>query len=128
MHDLLEKVVAKLNRESGKQIQLGIAAAIRRHFSSKYPGSKHYAPTNVKLGQASGTTGEVVVDVPGVTRAYHDLTIKPKTAQKLKIPLHRQAYGVSDDNLKYIKTKSGTEFLARVEADGALVFMYVLKD
>lgn len=82
----------------------------------------------MKTGPASGTTGEVVVDVPGVTRAYHDLTIKPKTAQKLKIPLHREAYGLSDDNLKYIKTESGTEFLARVEADGALAFMYVLKD
>lgn len=125
---MLEKVVAKLKSESGKQIQLGIAAVIRRHFSSKYPGSTHYAPKNVKLGQASGATGEVVVDVPGVTRAYHDLTIKPKTAKKLKIPLHRQAYGMADDNLKYIKTKSGTEFLARVEADGALAFMYVLKD
>lgn len=125
---MLEKVVAKLKSESGKQIQLGIAAVIRRHFSTRYPGSKHYAPKNVKTGTASGTTGEVVVDVPGVARAYHDLTIKPKTAKKLKIPLHRQAYGMPDDSLKYIKTKSGTEFLARIEADGALVFMYVLKD
>lgn len=128
VHDLLEKVVAKLKSESGKQIQLGIAAAIRRHFSAKYPGSKHYAPKNVKTGTANGATGEVVVDVPGVTRAYHDLTIKPKTAKKLKIPLHRQAYGMSDANLKYVKTESGAEFLARIEADGALAFMYVLKD
>lgn len=82
----------------------------------------------MKLGRANGATGEVVVDVPGITRAYHDLTIRPKTAKKLKIPLHRQAYGMSDGDLKYIKTKSGTEFLARIEADGALAFMYVLKD
>lgn len=104
VHALLERVVAKLRSQSGRQMQLGIAAVIRRHFASKYPGSRHYAPKNVKLGQASGATGEVVVDVPGVTRAYHDVLIKPKTAKKLKIPLHRQAFGAPEEDLKYVKT------------------------
>lgn len=72
----------------------------------------------------------VLVDVPGVTRAYHDIDIKPKRASKLKIPLHRSAFGIeaSNEQLMFIKNKSGNEFLARIEENGALVFMYVLKD
>lgn len=41
----------------------------------KYPGSNHYSPDKVSTKQSV-----VVVDVPGVSRAYHDLTIRPKIA------------------------------------------------
>lgn len=41
----------------------------------KYPGSSHYSPDKV-----STKNSVVVVDVPGVARAYHDVTIRPKTA------------------------------------------------
>lgn len=78
----------------------------------------------------SGSSAVVVVDVPGITRAYHDLDIKAKRARRLTIPMHRQAYGLpasAFEDLFYLKTKSGAETLAKNEG-GALVFMYLLKE
>ena len=72
----------------------------------------------------------MVIDVPGVTRAYHDIDIVPKIGKKLAIPMHRSAYGASPRNtpgLFYAKNAKGTEMLAKVEG-GALVAMYILKD
>lgn len=78
----------------------------------------------------AGSSAVVVVDVPGITRAYHNLDIKAKRAKHLTIPMHRQAYGLpasAFEDLFYLKTKSGTEMLAKNEG-GALVFMYLLKE
>ena len=68
--------------------------------------------------------------MPGVTRAYHDMDIRPVKARKLTIPVHREAYGVSArdiDGLFYAKNSKGTEMLAKMDG-GALVVMYILKD
>lgn len=65
-----------------------------------------------------------------MTRAYHDLDIKAKRAKHLTIPMHREAYGVAApevDGLFYVKSKKGTEMLAKNEG-GSLVFMYLLKE
>lgn len=65
-----------------------------------------------------------------MTRAYHDLDIRPKRAKHLAIPMHRSAYGLSPrevDGLFYVKNKRGTEMLAKIQ-NGALAVMYILKD
>ena len=75
------------------------------------------------------TDNSVVVDVPGITRALHDLNIRPKNGKYLTIPLHRSAYGISArdvSGLFYTKNKRGTEMLAKNEG-GSLVVMYILK-
>lgn len=98
---------------------------IKRHFQWRYPGSRHYSPEKVKV-----QNNEVVVDVPGVTRAYKDLTIRPVKARHLAIPLHRSAYGLKPkdvEGLFYTKNRSGTEMLAKTQG-GSLVVMYILKD
>lgn len=81
-------------------------------------------------GEVHNAEATTVVDVPGVTRAYHNLDIRPKRAKHLTIPMHRSAYGLPSrevDGLFYVKNKRGTEMLAKNEA-GALVVMYLLKD
>lgn len=123
--DLLQPVINKLGREGEKYAAIEIANCIKRHFQSRYPGSKHYSPEKVT---ASGN--KVEVDVPGVTRAYHDLNIRPVVAQHLAIPLHRSAYGIKPTempDLFYTKNKAGTEMLAKTTG-GQLVVMYILKD
>lgn len=68
--------------------------------------------------------------MPGITRAYHDIDIVPKTSKKLAIPLHRSAYGAAPrktPDLFYAKNAKGTEMLAKIEG-GSLVAMYILKD
>ena len=44
-------------------------------------------------GSSSSREGETVIDVPGVTRAYHDIDIVPKFRKYLTIPISTQSYG-----------------------------------
>lgn len=113
----------------GKTIQKSVAGDIKRHFQARYPGSSHYSPDKVLEGDADGNSAEVVVDVPGVARAYRDVDIRPVRAKKLAIPTaaaealppRRQ------EGLFYAKNAKGTEMLAKTEG-GALVAVYILKD
>ena len=71
------------------------------------------------------------IDVPGITRAYHSLDIRPVKAHKLSIPVAREAMLAGSprnmQGLFYVKNAKGTEMLAKVEG-GALAVMYILKD
>lgn len=118
--------------KASKVVSLSIASTIRRHFQSIYPGSKHYSPSKVTVKP----DGSVNIDVPGITRAYHDLNIRAKKGKFLTIPFHRDAFGIparnmasdlSDNKLFYVKNKKGTEMLAKNEG-GRLVVMYILKE
>lgn len=62
---------------------------IQDHFEQKYPGSKHYSRDKVQIKRKN----LVHVAVPGIMRAYRDITIKPVNRQYLTIPLHAEAYG-----------------------------------
>lgn len=72
-----------------------------------------------------------VVDVPGVTRAYHSMRILPVRARRLAIPVNDEASKAKSPRdvpgLFYAKNSKGTEMLAKTEG-GALVVMYILKD
>lgn len=127
---LLRRVVAHLNMKSGGIISDGLQATVRNHVSTIYPGSKHYDPSKVNktADGSNGNTGAVDIDIPGITRAYHDITIRPIRAKALTIPLHSAAYGkrASDfQDLQLVRTKNGTAFLAQNNG-GNLTFMYLL--
>ena len=125
IQEILSKVKSNLDKAS-KVVSLSIAATIRRHFQSIYPGSKHYAPSKVTVKP----NGAVNIDVPGISRAYHDLNIRAKNGKFLTIPFHRDAFGIparNIDKLFYVKNKKGTEMLAKNEG-GRLVVMYILKE
>lgn len=124
VREILSQFHGKLSRGQ-RVISIAIADSIKKHFQSIYPGSKHYAPEKVKVDMDNS----VVVDVPGITRALHDLNIRPKNGKYLTIPLHRSAYGISARDMSglfYVKNKKGTEMLAKNDG-GALVVMYILK-
>jgi hypothetical protein len=122
-------------RQCGRPIQDGLLWSVRNHFESVYPGSSHYDPDKVQpLDRRDGETpeGSVEIDVPGVTRAYRDLTIRPKFRRALTIPMHRDAYGkkASDfaDLFPVRKKASGKSYLARKAPGGGLAFMFALVD
>lgn len=106
---------------TGKLIQDGLLWTTRNHFSSIYPGSTHYNPDKVQPLAAVNSqqpSGSVDIDVPGVTRAYHDLDIRPKFRRALTIPIHRSAYGKkasSFDNTFVLKKKDGKRFIVQKE-------------
>lgn len=126
---LLRRVVAHMNQKSGGIIAQALQSTVRNHFSSIYPGSSHYAPSKVnKSPESEKNVGAVDIDVPGITRAYHDITIRPVHGKALTIPLHRDAYGHSArefNDLFVTRNKNGHAFLARNNG-GSLTLMYVL--
>lgn len=70
------------------------------------------------------------INVPGVTRAYHDMHISPVKRNHLTIPMHSSAYGkkaTEFNDMFPITKKNGKKFLAR-ESSGSLTFMYFLAE
>lgn len=112
LSSLLQRV-----RNSGKLIQDGLLWTTRNHFSTIYPGSKHYNPDKVQSASISNgmnPSAAVDVDVPGVTRAYHDLDIRPRFRRALTIPMHRDAYGRKASSFSdtfVLKKKNGNRFI-----------------
>ena len=108
----------------------------------KYPSGKrdnHFKPEDVQSPVVNGETVSVGITTPGITRALHDIIIRPVEARALAIPLHADAYGYqpreynmihpkgSKDRIFLIKAKSGNAFLAKNNGK-ELVLMYILKD
>ena len=125
---LLSAVLRKLE-SSGKQLAEGLASKTKQHFQKRWPGSTHFSPSKVKLGISRGSTGEAVIDAAGITRAYHDIDIFPKSAKSLSIPIHKAAYGKSPRQLEgtfIVHKRDGSAFIAQSQG-GSLAFLYVLK-
>ena len=83
-------------KSSSRPMQDALLWTTRNHFTSIYPGSQHYSPDKVQPGDArdgASPHAQVDIDVPGVTRAYHDMHIRPRFRRHLTIPIHRQSYG-----------------------------------
>lgn len=74
----------------------------------------HWSPSKVTPDNAKDgkfPEGSISIDVPGVTRAYHDINIRPKLRRFLTIPVHREALNKSArsfQGLFHVKTKSGS--------------------
>lgn len=83
-------------------------------------------PSDVSNGQNPEAT--IDIDVPGVTRAYHDMDIRPKLRKYLTIPMHREAYGkkASDFSDTFVLTKkNGNKFIVRKDGNN-LMFLFNL--
>lgn len=124
LHGILSKAIGN----SAKEMQDVLLNTTRNHFSTIYPGSRRWSPSKVHPKAAAGLEASIDIDVPGVTRAYHDIDIVPKYRRALTIPIHRSAYGkkAADFNDLFIfKNKVGTAFLAR-NRGGVLSMLFLL--
>jgi hypothetical protein len=72
----------------------------------------------------------VVIPIPGITRAFGDLTIRPKNAKALTIPVHAAAYGVRASRLAAegwtLFSRRGILF-GKQEGDPSPVALYLLR-
>lgn len=71
----------------GKTISTALTETTRRHVETIYPGSSHWNPDKITPGNSTSTTGETNIDIPGASRAYHDIDIFPKYRKFLTIPI-----------------------------------------
>lgn len=110
--------------------------SLRRHFSARRLGAQ---PTgHLEKGAravtffASPASGEVIIPIPGISRAFQDLEIIPNHAKALTIPMNAHSYGRRVAELRALgwnffkmgKESSGILFGRREEE---VVPMYVLK-
>lgn len=96
-----------LNRAMGYEVQrltvdhLRQIAATRHNTANKLGGTptNHWAQAAEKVAQPSSLTSvtglgaTLTINHPGITRALRDVTIKPKEAKSLAIPVRGLAYG-----------------------------------
>ena len=77
----------------GKIISTSLTETTRRHVETIYPGSSHWNPEKITPGNSTSNTGETNIDIPGASRAYHDIDIFPKYRKFLTIPISSLSYG-----------------------------------
>ena len=74
-------------------------------------------------------TGGIDIDIPGVRRAYEDITIRPRFRKALAIPMRREAFGRKPadfpDAFLAKNKRTGKEFIAQKQG-GHLVYLFVL--
>ena len=65
-----------------------MTSSVKSWVQKRYPTSKHYDPNKVNSERGVGLIGITNVDIPGASRAYHDINIRPVRAKMLTIPMH----------------------------------------
>ena len=118
---ILDRVLGLLN-SSGDMMSKELESQTRDHFRERFPGSKHYDPSKVNAQQgkktSTGPEGKADIEVPGASRAYHDVTIRPVNRKAITIPMHHAAYGKKPADVSGLfvyKSKNGSAFLAKSE-------------
>ena len=92
----------------------------------------HYREEAVNLTASDANSATVAVSIPGIARAYRDITIRPKRAKSLTIPIHAWAYGrtvreVRDSGMPVFEIKGkGVDVLATARG-GELINLYLLR-
>ena len=138
----------KIQTESGQPIEYGLKSIftriindISRDFSGiasdtmtnsvknwvqkRYHNSNHWDPNKVTSDKGVGLIGITNVDIPGASRAYHDVNILPVKAKMLTIPMHSDAFHHSVRDFNDLFKPKGKNILAR-NVNGQLVAMFAL--
>lgn len=74
------------------------AEVATRHATAQRLGAtptKHWAnPTSYVHYTKGGTEAEIAITRPGIARAVRDVTLRPRVARALALPIHRLSYGL----------------------------------
>ena len=122
---ILARIVKKLEQDSGHISTDVMTKSVKNWVQNRYPNSKHWSPSKVKKGNSIGVVGQTNIDIPGASRAYADITIRPTRARALTIPIHQRAYGKKVDDFNGLFKPKGKNILA-VNEGGQLVAMFAL--
>ena len=117
--------------DSGNVIVQALLNTTRNHISMRYPGSSHWNPSKVVEGQSSSTTtnanGSIDIKIPGASRVYHDVVIRPIRSRYLAIPMHAAAYGKKPADFKDLFTIKGKHALFQKNGSGIVALFALAK-
>lgn len=131
-HEASECLGALLSRlrNAGDEIGKALVNTVRGHLVARFPGSEHWDPNKVEQGQSRNgpnPSGEAVVKIPGASRAFHDVTIRPRFRRALAIPFPVAKGKKPSDypDAFQVRTRDGRGFLAQKQGS-QLVFLFTL--
>lgn len=136
--DEIERQKTAILEEAGTSLYELICDWMRQLNQSRSPRSGHFdaTPDNVLDPVVDGDSVHVSITIPGITRALHDIVIRPVEAKALAIPVHADAFGMSprEYNQRFPKGSpealfhpKGKDWLAKRDGKG-LAVMYYLTD
>ena len=134
--DSLESAVLKILQRveydlshSGNDIANTLEYETKSHIINKYPGSEHYNPDKVVINEVTQNSGQINVDIPGISRAYHDIDIKPINRNYITIPFENAINKRASDfsNTFIVTKKNGKKFIAQKTPVGIAFLFYLSK-
>ena len=102
-----------------------MTSSVKNWVQKRYPNSNHWNPNKVNSERGVGLIGITNVDIPGASRAYNDINIRPVKAKMLTIPMHSDAFHHSARDFNDLFKPKGKNILAR-NVNGQLVAMFAL--
>ena len=102
-----------------------MTSSVKSWVQKRYPNSNHWDPNKVNSERGVGLIGITNVDIPGASRAYNDINIRPVRAKMLTIPMHQDAFHHSVRDFNDLFKPKGKNILAR-NVNGNLVAMFAL--
>lgn len=115
LRDCLNRAFEAAVSASGKTISDAMLNTTKNHISMRFPKSSHWDPSKVVKDQEISTniTGRssININIPGASRAFHDVTILPVHAKALTIPMHASAYGKKASDFNNLFTIPGKKAL-----------------
>ena len=114
---------------SSEEISNGLKDVTTSYLLERQPTQTHWKFSKVvSKGSTMPNPGSIEINIPGASRAFHDLDIRPVEASVLTIPVNKEAEGKRArefNDLFFFKTKNGKSFLGKV-VNGSLTSFFLL--
>ena len=125
LKSIFNRILDNINRDFSGIASDTMTNSVKNWIQQRYPNSKHWDPNKVTSDKGVGLEGITNVDIPGASRAYHDINIRPVRAKMLTIPMHSDAFHHSARDFNDLFKPKGKNILAR-NVNGQLVAMFAL--
>ena len=125
LKSIFNRILDNISRNFSGIASGTMTSSVKSWVQKRYPNSKHWDPNKVTSDKGVGLEGITNVDIPGASRAYHDINIRPVRAKMLTIPMHSDAFHHSARDFNDLFKPKGKNILAR-NVNGQLVAMFAL--
>lgn len=128
-------------REIGERVRVLVRKHILRiapahHIWANRLGAQPTGHLTSAVGEINSVAGadfaEVIIPIPGISRAFHNLSITPKNAAALTIPIAAQSYGQRVSRMRQLgwvlfRPKGRDVLMGEPPGGGDAVPLYLLK-
>ena len=125
LKSIFNRILDNISRDFSGIASDTMTNSVKNWVHKRYPNSKHWDPNKVTSDKGVGLEGITNVDIPGASRAYYDINIRPVKAKMLTIPMHSDAFHHSVRDFNDLFKPKGKNILAR-NVNGQLVAMFAL--